>query len=253
MTWLVFKDKARYDLACVQRQLQMQHSDQLQGQEKLLLQDLEKWSMVEESIMRQKSRARWIQLEDSNTKYFSAVLKERTQKKQISELWSIKGVRLEEQGVIREEIACFHKDLMGSSTHSLPTVNTLAMRRGPQLQHQQRLDLIAPVTDKEIHDSLSANGDDKAPGIDGYNAVFFKKTWHLIKEDIRDAVKEFFITGKMAKAINCTIITLVPKIPNPTTVNEFRPIACCSVLYNIIAKILANRLQGVVPSIICEA
>lgn len=39
--------------------------------------------------MKQKSKARWIKLGDSNTKYFSVVLKERTQKKQLRELTSL--------------------------------------------------------------------------------------------------------------------------------------------------------------------
>lgn len=100
---------------------------------------------------------------------------------------------------------------------------------------------------------MNANGDDKAPYIHGYNLVFFKKTWNIIKEDILKEVKEFFSTAKMPKSIYYTMVTLIPKTPKPATMREFRPIVCCSILYKIIAKILANRLQKVVPSIICEA
>uniref|UniRef100_A0A0V0I001 Putative ovule protein n=1 Tax=Solanum chacoense TaxID=4108 RepID=A0A0V0I001_SOLCH len=57
----------------------------------------------------------------------------------------------------------------------------------------------------------------------------------------------------MLKAINCTSITLVPKIPNPSTVKEYRPIECCTVLYKIIAKVLTSRLQEVISSVIREA
>ncbi|XP_075077303.1 uncharacterized protein LOC142164039 [Nicotiana tabacum] len=49
-------------------------------------------------------------------------------------------------------------------------------------------------------------------GIDGFNAVFFKKAWDIINIQIIDVVKEFFSTGKLYKAINCTIVTLVPKV-----------------------------------------
>lgn len=65
-------EKARADLMCVQRQMQTQYNDQLQAQEKSILPNLEKWSMVEENSMRQKSRAGWIQLRDSNTKILNS-------------------------------------------------------------------------------------------------------------------------------------------------------------------------------------
>lgn len=47
------------------------------------------------------------------------------------------------------------------------------------------------------------------------------------------------------------LLTLIPKCENATSVREFRPIACCTILYKIISKILANQLKGVLDFIIC--
>lgn len=49
---------------------------------------------------------------------------------------------------------------------------------------------------------------------------------------------------------NCTVITLVPKVPHATRVKEFRSILCFTVVYKIVAKILAVRLQRVIPGIV---
>lgn len=57
----------------------------------------------------------------------------------------------------------------------------------------------------------------------------------------------------MCRTINCTTVTLVPKTASPDTVREFRPIACCNVLYKTISKILAARIKRVIASIICDA
>lgn len=74
----------------------------------------------------------------------------------------------------------------------------------------------------------------------------------MLKHDVCEVVREFFTTGKMFKAINCTAVTLLPKVPNPSTIKEYRPIACCSVLYKlIIAKVLAARIQSVIVSSLC--
>lgn len=45
-------------------------------------------------------------------------------------------------------------------------------------------------------------------------------------------------------------MTLVPEVSNPTSVKDFRPIACCSVLYKIIAKILNARMQKVIGEVV---
>lgn len=74
-----------------------------------------------------------------------------------------------------------------------------------------------------------------------------------MKVDIYDAVIEFFETGKMPRVINCTTVTLLSKIPNPAAIKDYRPISCCSVLFKIIAKLLASRLQKVMSFLIDEA
>lgn len=54
----------------------------------------------------------------------------------------------------------------------------------------------------------------------------------------------------MCKAINCTTITLIPKVPNSTRITEYRPISYCTLLYKIIAKVLTNKMQGVMDFLI---
>ncbi|XP_021848076.2 uncharacterized protein [Spinacia oleracea] len=55
---------------------------------------------------------------------------------------------------------------------------------------------------------------------------------------------------KILKEINVASITLVPKVSVPATVGDFRPIACCSVIYKCISKLLCRKLNDVLPDII---
>ena len=87
-------EMARVEIENVQDQLKEKVTDELVRMEKELLKKLEKWSLIEESALRQKARIKWIQLGDANNKFFNSVIKERTKKKQIRNIMSLKGKML---------------------------------------------------------------------------------------------------------------------------------------------------------------
>ncbi|XP_074305730.1 uncharacterized protein LOC141640950 [Silene latifolia] len=67
---------------------------------------------------------------------------------------------------------------------------------------------------------------------------FFKDSFEITGADLCGAVKEFFTAGRMLKQVNSTTLTLIPKKDRPVTVADFRPIACCNVVYKIISKVI---------------
>ncbi|XP_060195128.1 uncharacterized protein LOC132624352 [Lycium barbarum] len=77
-----------------------------------------------------------------------------------------------------------------------------------------------------------------------------ERQWHVVQEDVYEVVLSFLKTGKLLQAWNCTAVTLVPKVQNPTHVKDFRPIACCTTLYKVTTKFLKNRLKTVMRDLI---
>ena len=92
--------------------------------------------------------------------------------------------------------------------------------------------------------------DSKSPGPNGFPVLFYKKLWPTVGNDIIKAVTSFFLRGFMPKEVNNSLIILIPKITNPTSVNHFRPISLCNVVYKIISKILVSKLKPLLDKLI---
>lgn len=76
------------------------------------------------------------------------------------------------------------------------------------------------------------------PRIDGFKSRFYKYAWPIIREDVTNAVLEFFKNSKILRKINSTSAALIPKIDRPKFASQFRPISCCNVIYKCIYKLV---------------
>ena len=94
---------------------------------------------------------------------------------------------------------------------------------------------------------------DKAPGFNGYNFKFIREMWDILKEEIYEFVMEFFVTGCFVRHLNITWVTLIPKLDNPTSIEDYRPISMVGALYKVISKLLTASLKEVIVSLIDES
>ncbi|KAA3480429.1 reverse transcriptase [Gossypium australe] len=95
------------------------------------------------------------------------------------------------------------------------------------ITEEENSKLLSPFREEEIWRALKGMGPTKAPDQTDSQHCSFKK-------------------------INTTDIVLIPKVSQPSTLVNFRPISLCSVIYKIIAKSIANILQEVIGNCIDE-
>jgi hypothetical protein len=107
-----------------------------------------------------------------------------------------------------------------------------------------------PFTQEDIDLVIKQLPADKALGPDGFNGAFLKKCWPIIKHGIYQLCLEFFNDMGDIQCINKAFISLVPKVNNPTSVNEYRPISLINCIVKTITKLLENRLQKVIIPLI---
>ncbi|CAA0836186.1 Unknown protein, partial [Striga hermonthica] len=68
--------------------------------------------------------------------------------------------------------------------------------------------------------------------------AFLQKMWH---------------DGVVPDIVNQTLITLIPKVANPSTIKQFRLFSLLNVIYKLFTKILVNRMKGTLPDLIHPA
>jgi len=111
-------------------------------------------------------------------------------------------------------------------------------------------ELVLPFEHEEIDSVVKRMPIDKAPGPDGFNGMFMKRCWQIIKQDFYSLCDEFYNGTVNLECINSSYITLVPKTSNPETVNDFRPISLLNISLKLLTKIPADRLQNVILKLI---
>jgi hypothetical protein len=184
---------------------------------------------------KQRYTVRWTKLGDESTRFFHAAATERYRINTIPSLDIEDGRTVSEH--LEKAALLWHeyKNRLGTSSHTHMHFNHL-------IQPHDLQGIATPFTKKDIDDIIKIMSCDKAPGTDEFNGKFLKKCWHIIREDVYGVCLDFFNGTVDIEAINNSFITLIPKVNNPSSVNDSRPIS----LLKIITKLPGDRLQSVI-------
>lgn len=63
-------------------------------------------------------------------------------------------------------------------------------------------------------------------------------------------VEEFFNKEYIPSSCNSCFITLIPKTDSPSSIKHHKQVSLIMVQYKIIVKLLANRLAGVIDTLV---
>ncbi|XP_022862530.1 uncharacterized protein LOC111382721 [Olea europaea var. sylvestris] len=206
------------------------HNDQINLQLKSEVARLRKEATMlceaERNFYYQQSKCVHLKNSDKCTKYFHSLVKRNAKRNEIPAVIKRDGNYSTSQEEAATEFTHFYSELLGQSGCG-QHFNDEILSNGPKLSGENAMLLVRDFTRQEIKDALFSIGDDKSP--------------------------EFFATGSLLKQTNHTIIALVPKGNQSTSVEDYRPIACCNVFYKVITKILASRLKPMLDVIVDKA
>ena len=207
-----------------------------------LQQELWEASTAYESLLRQKSRAKWLKEGDINSIYFHKVINFRRHYNGVQGIL-IQGEWIQNPNDVKKEAVNFSLNRFTEQQFCRPTLDGVQFF---SINQEQREFLAVPFSNLEIKEAVWSCDGDKCPEPDGFNFKFIKEFWEKMKTDFRRFVDEFHVHGSFPRGSNASFIALIPKTKHPQSFDDYRTISLIGCMYKVIAKLLANRLRQVI-------
>ena len=200
----------------------------------------------QKTYWRQRGAIKWVKLGDTNTKFFHTNASIRHRGNLINHLVSDLGITVHSHKDKEQIIWQEFKERLATSAFTSFSVDPSNF-----IQVADDLSFLEESFSNQEIDSVIKNlPNDKSPRPDGFSNEFLKTGWPVIKEDFYNLCHAFHQGTLCLKSINKSFITLIPKTDSPTHITDFRPISLLNTFVKIITKLLANRLQMVIKSLV---
>ena len=129
---------------------------------------------IEENLLHQKAKVKWLSLGDRTSAFFHRTLKSTYHKNRINAISDNMGNRIEGDQVVDLFVRHFQK-FLGESV-PVREVN-LAEIIKRKLNEEEASFMVRNVSDEEIKADIFLINDSKAPSPDGFSSSFYKKAW----------------------------------------------------------------------------
>ncbi|KAK2652276.1 hypothetical protein Ddye_012132 [Dipteronia dyeriana] len=202
---------------------------------------LRKQIRLDEQKWKQSSRVKWLKDGDGNSKYFHILSNVRREANSLGNI-VISGNYCKGPTQVREGVLSFFKDHFKRKVGFRPRWDGLPIN---QISEHERLNLEVVFSVDEVWKALSDCDGNKAPGPDGLNLNFIKANWEMIKGDFTNFFHAFYSDRSVIKDFNCNFIALILNVMVLVSMQDHRPISLVGSCYNVLANVLANRLNVV--------
>ena len=202
--------------------------------------------MIYGTILR--SKIRWYEEGEKNTKFFLSLEKSNAQNKTMSSIINESGMKINNPQKILGEQRAFYEKLHTSNPEVVFDENLVQSKT---ISEESKNNFEKPLQMEELALALKQTKRFKTPGPDGIPADFYKMFFRQIKITLLEAFNECYNMERIFQSGRRGIISLIPKKGRDLRyIKNWRPIILLCADYKLISKIISNRIRTVLPEII---
>ena len=202
-----------------------------------------------------RSRIKWIEDGEKNTKYFLNLEKKRSTSNLISSLKTANNIT-DNPGAILQEIKSFYEKLYKKEEPTLRNIRQHFLENEPlpNISDTDREQCDGDLTNEELTKALMTLNKHSAPGLDGLTPQFYLHFWGKLQGPFFKCINKSIQEGRLSHSQRKGVITLIHKDHNldRNNLTNYRPITLTNTDYKIYTKALATRLQNVINQIVHE-
>ena len=192
----------------------------------------------------------WLNYGDANTKYFHLHTIQWCSHSRVYTLKDDTGLWLTGEPLLQHITATFKRLFQATSTHKCPSTRCEGQiaYTMPFAENAQSLTQIPQPA--EIFRNLKDLPPLKAPGPNGFHALFFQTNWSNLGASIIQVIQEIFEQLSIPPSWGTTNLVLIPKLAHLEMITQFQPISLCNTLYKLVFWIIVQRLKPYMAEII---
>ncbi|XP_059281089.1 uncharacterized protein LOC132034742 [Lycium ferocissimum] len=164
---------------------------------------------IQDSMLRQKARVKWLEEGDANTAYFHSIIKDRRRILSIRKIMDENEQWLEDKDNIAEGTVRYYQNIFKQDSDNNNFVALNCLQRC--IIEEDNIMLSANPSLQEIKDCVTSLDPDSAPGLDGLSGIFHQKAWNIISKDPYNAIIAFFIGATFLNFTPILAWSLFPK------------------------------------------
>ena len=195
-----------------------------------------------------RSKVRWHEQGEKNTKYFYSLEKARYNAKTCYTLITEQGKEIiDQQDILAEQRKYYAKLYSEDKDVNFNLKNTKGIKVPEEIRKEQE----NQITIEELQVAVKTMNNDKTPGEDGIPADFYKVFWSKIKKPFFEMMIEAYEGRNLHQTARQGILNLIPKPKKDSRlIKNLRPITLLNVDYKIVEKAIANKMIPALKHII---
>ncbi len=248
------KDICEKTLATLEQNDKLSQDDTLQKEYEYYTVLLNDWNR--KKIDGYKARVRTspkFEFNEPNIDFYATLEKKSGKKSTISQLSDQHGQIKHETDDLKQIATDYYSDLFSEKKTVDSKTTKLIGNISRKITEAQKRDMDRDITLEELEKAVMKLQKGKSPGPDGIPAEFYQAFWYCLKHLYLDFINSVKATS-FPRSKNTSITILIYKDKGEITLlRNYRPIALMNTDIKILTKLLAMRLNWVLPTIIHES